>query len=217
MKKSKSSSSKRRINNMDKKLVSGHGIYEKGKYIATINKKMTKEYQTWQDILKRCYSPKYHEKRPTYVGCIMCEEWIYFQDYAEWHNENYYSIPNGESLAIDKDILYKGNKIYSPETCIFVPESINNLLTKSNGSRGKYPIGVSYNKRDKKFISQCKLFGKQIHLGYYSTPEEAHQVYKNYKEKIIITTLERYKGIIPEDIYQKLYSALKKYKVEMED
>jgi hypothetical protein len=202
---------------MSKKLVCGIGIYEKGKYIATINKKPAKEYQIWQDILRRCYSPKYQEKYPTYVGCSMCEEWIYFQTFAEWLNKNYYSLPNEEKVEIDKDILQKGNKIYSPETCIFVPHSINNLLVKSNNTRGKYPIGVSYNKRDKKFKSQCRLFGKKIHLGYYNTQEEAFQVYAEYKEKVIITTLERYKEIIPEDIYNKLFSALLKYKVNIND
>ena len=104
----------------------GIGYLGEGKYKTRENGKLTKCYDTWHSMLERCYYPKYQEKYPTYKDCEVCESWHNFQAFAEWYNDNYYEI-HGEVMCLDKDILIKGNKIYSPETCVFVPEKINNL------------------------------------------------------------------------------------------
>ena len=80
-------------------------------------------------MLKRCYDPKYQEKEPTYKGCTVENHLLNFQHMCKWLEENYYEIP-GETMCLDKDILCKGNKIYSRNTCIFVPERINLLFVK---------------------------------------------------------------------------------------
>ena len=175
------------------------------------NGKTTKCYETWQGIHERCYSHKYQEKEPTYKNCKVCQEWNNYQNYAIWHIENYYEVGN-ERMALDKDILHKGNKIYSPETCVFVPQSINSLFTKRNNKRGEYPIGVS--KVKNKFQARlCKGNGKEIHLGYYTTPEEAFLAYKIAKEKYIKEVAEKYKDKIP----YRLYEALMNYEVDIND
>lgn len=200
-----------------KRLVYGVGIYEKGKYKAKINGKTTKEYNTWCSILERCYSPRYHMKRPTYIGCEICDEWKYFQIFAEWYNQNFYTI-EGERIELDKDILFKGNKIYSPNNSIFVPRAINNLLTKHGRKRGKSPIGVCWYERYNKWLVQCwDGKGKQKTLGYFDTKEEAFQVYKTFKEKVIKEVIESYEDKIPGLIYIKLYKALLNYQVEIND
>lgn len=83
----------------------------------------TDEYRCWLRVLERCYSESLHAKHPTYINCEVCEEWQNFQVFAEWYKEN---IPNdGEYYELDKDIKIDGNKIYSPETCLFVSKIEN--------------------------------------------------------------------------------------------
>ena len=135
---------------------------------------------------------------------------------AEWLDDNYYEIP-GEKMCLDKDILCKGNKIYSRKTCIFVPQRINTLFVKCNKSRGKDPIGVSP-RPSGNYLAYCNNgYGKQIPLGTYSTKEEAFKVYKECKEKIIKETIDLYEGIIAEPHYSRLKEAMYNYKVEITD
>ena len=197
----------------------GHGFLGEGKHkVYDGNIKRTKCYDTWHEMLKRCYDPKYHEKEPTYKGCEVCKEWLNFQMFAEWYYKNYYEI-EGQRICLDKDILLKGNKIYSADTCVFVPHRINSLFTKSDKLRGELPIGVSYHKRDKKFRADCSIYdlkenkNKGIYLGYYDTPQEAFEVYKQFKENYIKEVAEYYKGKIP----KKLYDAMYRYEVDIND
>ncbi len=167
-------------------------------------------------MLERCYDDKYQERKPTYKECEVCTEWHDFQNFSEWYNDNYYEIPN-ESMALDKDILFKGNKIYSPETCVFVPQNINKLFTKRDNDRGKCPIGT-YQLPDGNYGVYCNNgYGKSDYLGVYSTKEEAFRVYKQYKEKIIKEVIDLYEGIIPEPHYSKLKKAMYNYRVEIDD
>ena len=169
-------------------------------------------------MMQRCYDPKFHKKYPTYINCEVCEEWHNYTNFGKWFNENYYEV-SGEKMGLDKDILNKGNKIYSPENCIFVPNNINVLFVKSDNNRGEYPIGVYFNKRDKKFVAQCNFYDfktnktKQKYLGYYNTPDEAFKAYKEFKEQNIKKVADHYKDLIP----VKLYDALYKYEVEITD
>ena len=120
-------------------------------------------------------------------------------------------------MCLDKDILYKGNKIYSRKTCIFVPQRINNLFTKSNKRRGKDPIGV-YQLPSGNYEVKCNNgYGKSVYLGTYSTKEEAFYRYKEYKEKVIKEVIDSYEGRIPEPHYSRLKEAMYNYKVEMDD
>ena len=120
----------------------GVGYLGEGKYRTWENGKDKNEYVIWHHMLKRCYEPKYQEKYPTYKGCTVEDYLLNFQHMGEWIDENYYNVP-GERICLDKDILYKGNKVYSRDTCICVPERMNLLFVKSDGSRGKDPVGVS--------------------------------------------------------------------------
>ena len=135
---------------------------------------------------------------------------------AEWIEINYYEIP-GEVMCLDKDILYKGNKLYSREACIFVPQRINNLFIKCDKSRGKNPIGVTPRSSGNYQVFCNNGYGKNIYLGTYTTKEEAFQVYKNYKEKVIKKVIDSYEGRIPEPFYSRLKEAMYNYKVEIDD
>ena len=120
-------------------------------------------------------------------------------------------------MCLDKDILCKGNKVYSRDTCIFVPERINLLFVKRDNDRGDCPIGVTPNLSDNYQVRCNNGNRKSIYLGSYSTKEEAFQVYKNYKEKVIKEVIDSYEGIIPEPHYTKLKTAMYNYKVEIDD
>ena len=190
------------------------GYLGERQYKSSIKGKSTKSFQTWNGMLERCYDIKYQTKQPTYVDCTVCDEWLNFQNFAKWYDNNYYHI-DGEKMCLDKDILIKNNKIYSPDTCIIVPESINLLFVKANNLRGEYPIGVYYNSKNNKLIARCDIRGKKIHLGCFELNqiEEAFLAYKTFKENHIKRIADEYKDLIPE----RLYNAMYEYEVEITD
>ena len=132
-------------------------------------------------MFKRCYSKHYLEKQPSYKGCMVCEEWKTFSVFEEWFDKNYYTIEN-EIMCIDKDILFKGNKIYSPETCIFVPKSINSMFVSGKAKRGSLPIGVSYDSESGKYQAYYTENSKHKRIGRYDDPEDAFIAYKEKRE-----------------------------------
>ena len=187
--------------------VFGIGYLGEGKYLAYINSKPTKVYNTWKDMLRRCYDDTWHIKKPTYKDCEVCNEWLNFQVFAEWYEKNYYEVPC-EVMQLDKDILIKGNKLYSPETCVFVPNKINMLFVKHESRRGEYAIGVSGN------ASWCnKGIGRPVYLGTFSSENEAFKSYKQNKESYIKQVANELKKYIPE----KLYKAMINYEVDIND
>ena len=194
------------------------GYLGEGNYKVKENGKFTNCYNTWSHMLQRCYYEKFHEKYPTYKDCKADENWLNFQNFGEWFDNNYYEVDN-EKMCLDKDILVKHNKIYSPDTCVFVPETINNLFVKNDRKRGKSAIGTCYHKRMKKYQVNCWLINPQTgkskneYLGYYDTEIEAFQVYKYYKEKNIKEVADYYKKQIP----HRLYDGMCNYEVEITD
>ena len=194
----------------------GKGYLGEGKYKVWENGKITDGHIIWRNMLKRCYDPKYQEKHPTYKGCRVEDYLLNFQHMGKWIEENYYEV-SGEQMCLDKDILCKGNKVYSRETCIFVPQRINLLFTKRDNDRGNCPIGVDQLPSGNYEVKCNNINGKRIYLGLYSTKEEAFQVYKKYKEKVIKETIDSYKGKIPEPFYSRLREAMYNYEVEIDD
>ena len=161
-------------------------------------------YRIWSDMLCRCYTNRY----PTYKDCSVCDEWLCFEFFLEWFKENYYKI-NCETINLDKDILIKGNKIYS------LPQSINKLLIKSNKSRGSLPIGVR--KMGKKYQARCSINNNIKVIGIYNTINEAFLHYKQFKENYIKEYIIQYNKQIPLIIYNKLYNAICSYEIEITD
>jgi hypothetical protein len=157
----------------------GVGFIGIGKH-TTNDKKVS---QTWRSMMQRCYSEAFHVLNPTYVGCTVCDDWLNFQNFADWLYE---TSDYEEGLYLDKDILVQGNKVYSPETCRFVSREVNNLVTDSGATRGKYKLGVSIDTYSGKYKAQCssKGLGKKA-LGLHNTEQEAHDAYCDYKYSLI--------------------------------
>jgi hypothetical protein len=201
------------VKNPYDKTICGVGYIGEGKFKVTENGKVTDQYWSWHGILRRSYDEKFHNRQPSYKVCEVDKYWHNFQNFCKWFNRNYYSV-EGERMSLDKDILIKGNKIYSPESCIFVPQRINNLFLKRDINRGDFPLGVRYDKKSKKYHSSCAIGkGESIHLGRFETADEAFFKYKQFKENYIKEVANDYKDKIP----PKLYNALMNYIVEIDD
>lgn len=186
--------------------------YEEGvldvDFSCTADKITFKAYKIFGAMFRRCNSPIGTKHNPAYHDCEVCEEWHFFSVFLRWFKENYI-----EGYALDKDILVKGNKIYSPDACCFVPTEINSLLTNRRNHRSLI-VGVSET-RSGRFAAHCSKNGKLIHLGTFKTKEEAFAAYKQAKESYIKEVAQDYfeRGLIT----QKVYNALLNYKIEITD
>ena len=195
------------VNNRHHRVAYGVGYIGYGKYKI---EKSRKNYNVWIRMMERAYSKKYHQKQPTYKDVTVCEEWHNFQNFAKWFEENY----NPEIMQdwhLDKDIICPDCKVYSPETCTFVPTDINFLFTKRQNKRGDYPIGVSY--KSGKFRATMTRNNSQFYMGAFSTPNEAFQAYKKGKEDWIKIVANKWKDKIKPEVYDALIN----YKVEITD
>ena len=191
--------------------VCGVGILG-AKYPITINSILTKEYTLWCSMLKRCYSNAYKKRQPTYEGCEVSNNFKSYEYFYEWCNKQIGF--NNKDWQLDKDLLTKGNKVYSENTCIFIPAEINLLLVKREALRGTHPIGVRWHKRDKAFVAKVnKNKGKQEFLGYFNTELEAFNAYKVAKEAFVKEQAEKWKS----QIDPRAYNALMSYEVNIDD
>lgn len=171
-----------------------------GNSSTKINGKTKKAYSVWAGMIHRCYDLK----NKAYLECLVCDEWHNFSNFEKWFNCNYYELDD-EEVELDKDILVKGNKMYSPETCIFTPKRINGLFVKSNDDNDK-TLGIIWKDKISKYEVRCAI-GEQgrKYLGVYLTKEEAFNVYKKFKEDYVKQIAEEYKERIPKRLYEALY------------
>lgn len=191
----------------------GKGYLGEGSHKIKENGETTKCYRTWYHMLERCYDEKHRDRHSTYKDCFVNEEWLNYQNFANWFDDNYYTVED-ELMSIDKDILCKGNKEYGPDTCVFTPQKINSLFVKSDNIRGDLPIGVCLDKYKRKYEAKCQDGNNnKIHLGVYDTIEDAFDAYKEEKEFLFKLFAEAYKNDIPDDLYIALYN----YEVEIDD
>ena len=201
----------------DKLVPSLYGVGIFGDEVVRIDGKLIKEYMVWSSMLQRCYSNIYQQKRPTYLGCEVSNSFKTYSYFKEWCGKQvgFNQLDDeGKSFALDKDILVKGNKVYSEDTCCFVPKEINSLLISRKGGRGDTLIGVTYHKRNKKFVVRLSTGkGVQSNLGSFDTEVEAFKVYKQAKEAYIKQVANKWKG----QIDPRVYEALMKYEVEIYD
>ena len=198
-------------------------IYNRGmageKYITYQNGDNIKEYHTWYNLFIRCYDEKAFIKHGTYAQCEVCDEWYLYENFYEWlhQQENFTQWLNNPDWDIDKDIIIKGNKIYTPDNCSLVPKNVNMLFLTNKQIRGPYPIGVTYDKRIDRYVARCNnpLTEKREYLGRYNSVTQAFLAYKKRKEQIIkqVAEQEYNKG----NIIKKCYEAMMDYQVEITD
>ncbi len=154
-------------------------------------------YKKWMNMLARCYS----SSGQGLSGATVCEDWLNYQNFAKWYEEN--SIPLFE---LDKDL--SGTSIYNPETCVFLPKKINQYINTSLGSRTGLPVGVSKNTATASYEVRCPdLTGKRLFLGYFYEVYDAFAAYKLCKESNIRKLAEQFRDQISEKAYNWLLSA----------
>ena len=151
-------------------------------------------------MMSRCYADSVRKNQP--------HNFQNFQNFKAWFDKW-----NVEGYELDKDILFKGNTVYSPETCCFVPSVINSLFINAKNHRGDCPVVVYKDSKNGKYRGCFSVGGKRVKLKYWNTPEEAFTEYKTVKEKIIKEYAERYRGQIDE----KVYNAMMEWKIEITD
>lgn len=184
------------------RLIFGVGTNSGGKYKTVIDGKVTKSYGTWYNMLRRAYCPKGHARWPTYIGCSVAEEWLEYQNFAQWFSNHEYS---DRGYHLDKDLLIPGNKIYAPDRCVFVPQQLNKLLTDHGNARGQYRQGVIfYKRRNSKFVARIVISGKQKRLGSFDTEQEAYHAYKEAKEANVKRMANHWKNDIADEVYHAL-------------
>ncbi len=195
------------------KLVFGVGVNDLG-YRVQVEEAVTekrKYYTAWKHMLERCYSEKFLERKPSYIGTSVCSEWLYASAFKEWMEQQ-----DWQGKCLDKDIIVPGSKLYSHETCAFVLQETNNFVTARGASRGDYPIGVDLFKPKGKYRAQCRnpSIRQPEHLGYFSTPEEAHEAWRKRKHELaqLVAAKESDPRIV--EALRKRYSIEEWYKKE---
>lgn len=160
--------------------VKGVGAIGDGKYRKVSHKNA---YTKWTDMLCRCYSEQSLARSPAYIGVTVCDEWLNFQNFAQWYTDNVI-----EGYEIDKDFMRNGNKVYSPSTCCFIPVVLNNLLRlpRSNGMAGVKKLNSGM------FCAVASLSGKRLSLGTYDTEQQAHAAWKHKKVDHLYDIMSNY-------------------------
>lgn len=172
------------------------------------NAEVQKCYGTWVGILERCYCSRFHKSHPTYTGCTISDEWVYFTNFLFWYQCHYI-----EGYSLDKDILIKGNKKYGADTCCFVPYQINMLFVKGDAMRGAHVLGVTYHKRSNVYQAQISINARYQYLGSYTTELRAWRAYYHAKMGYIKDMANQFR----DKIDKKVYRAMMRYRVEKSD
>ena len=167
------------------KLVHGVGVNDADYFVYEYeNCKMVwicPYYRAWKNMLTRAYYYKCKNMQPTYDDVTVCEEWHSFMCFRSWMETQ-----DWKGNHLDKDILVLGNKVYSPDTCVFVSRTINNFTTDRINHRGEWPLGVHLHKKTGKFRGKCSnpFTGELEHLGLFKSPDQAHQAWKKRKHEL---------------------------------
>ena len=180
--------------------VYGVGYLGQGEHCTSLNGENKKVLEWWRGMIYRCYSPDSLRKRPTYEGCEVIESWKCFQNFCSWvKSQSFY----GSGYHLDKDLLSGEAKVYSPETCTFLPSEINVALQLGREKRGDLPVGV-YERDSGRYRVIVGENGKLVHYGTYDSVEEASAVYVKAKEEYVRSLAEKWKGKIEDRAYQAL-------------
>lgn len=162
-----------------------------------------KEYCYWQNMNTRCNNPNYSKRFPTYVDVSMSTEFQDYNQFVLWCRDQpeFYQ----DSWVLDKDLLLPKNKIYSRETCCFVPPSVNGFFTFNRLQSNGLPKGVSWCETECKYKSYCaQLDGKNKTLGRFNNPEDAFDAYLDYKNLLAVKLAGMWEGKVSERVYETL-------------
>lgn len=190
--------------------VYGVGVIGDG-YSCWDGSKIRKGYGLWSSMLARCYSPKSHKSRETYIGCTVSENFKSYTYFYEWCRQQIGF--NEDNFELDKDLLAIDSKSYGEDTCVFLPKEINTAIIKQNKKRGYFPLGVTYHKNTGNFVAQLSTTTGRKHVGAFNNVIDAFAAYKKAKETYLVELAEKWKDKIDD----RAYDALMNYEVDIDD
>lgn len=181
----------------------------------------TAVYKAWSNMKERCTSKKLKEKYPTYIGVDASDEFKNFTFFHDWwYKQVGHDLPD---MQLDKDLLSKGNKVYSAETCLLIPNFVNNFLTKNDVARGECPIGIhkyrNYKNGDVRYAAKVSEYDpisgktRREHIGYFRYELEAFHAYKEAKEAIA----KKHADYLLGKVDDRVINALLNFEVNIED
>lgn len=183
--------------------IRGVGLFDVG-FKPYIDEKPLWQYRVWKNMLERCLSDKFKGENTSYKDVTCCDEWFSFATFLEWVNREVGYSGKPEGMELDKDLIIRGNKAYSPETCSFVPKSINLLLGSNKAVRGEWPVGVRLHKRSGKFDARMSCGNEKRYLGLFDNPQDAFVAYKTAKEAQIKLVALQYKDVLKPAVFESL-------------
>lgn len=142
-------------------------------------------YQSWVNMIERSFCPKYKEKYPTYIDVTCCDDWLNFSSFREWMITNKW-----QKNSLDKDICVKGNKVYAPELCIFVPMYINNAFSDKS-RKDSIPSGVEVS-RHGTYRARLSVKGKYMSFGSYKNISDAIDAHQKEKNNYLMSLVDEY-------------------------
>ena len=180
----------------------GVGYFGVGQYKSSEGNVKTESYSAWCRMLERCYSKSYQDRKPSYSGCEVHPKWHNFQNFAEWYHRQRFS---GLGYHLDKDLLHRGNKVYSEDTCCLIPMELNSLISIKRGKRDRgLPTGVHMRSSGKKYTSSVGTGKERVRLGVFDCKYEAFDKYREEKLKMIKKKAESYKSRIDSEVFDAL-------------
>lgn len=195
------------IHNPIKPNVCGVGFLGIGPHVAKRDYIPNPTHQVWHDMLKRAYTPRTTEEARNYAGTSVHPHWHNFQNFADWYHERVDRFGSVDfTWQLDKDLLVPGNRQYGPDACCMVPKHVNTLFTDHAFGRGKYPLGVSKDERQRgaKYIASVSGSAKSRRIGRYHTIPDAQRAYWSEKFRVIQETAIRYWQYLPEPLAWRL-------------
>lgn len=198
----------------DRWLPTIYGVGIIGDEVCYVNNKASYDYVVWKDMLDRVYSKKNHA-HTRYSKCSISENFKMFPFFREWcKNQKGFGVfdENCKPFSLDKDLLSdKDAKIYSEDTCVFIPNAVNVCVINSQASRGDLPVGVS--RCGNRYTARLSTYGKSTYLGIFASPEEAFYSYKQAKEAYVREVAESFKN----QMDSRAYVALMNYTTDIND
>lgn len=130
-------------------------------------------FKTWRNMLDRAYSECWKKRRPSLEGVTVCEEWLHFMNFRDWMERQLW-----EGRYLDKDILIRGNKEYSPSACAFILNATNRLMNFDHNSDRL--LGADFH------MGRWRALYSGKYLGHYDTQEQAHTAWKAARAKALV-------------------------------
>lgn len=181
------------------------GFIGEGEFKAKVNGKIFPYYDAWRGCIRRVYDFKFHQKRPMYIGCSVNPVWKNYQNFCIWSEDQVFEV----GFKLDKDLMVYGNKEYGPETCVYLPNELNCIISDRWDTARGLPKGVSRTgnpkAKNKPYVASLQRKGRpNLNLGYFGTPEDASIVYKNTKEGYVKERAAHWKDRISERAFDAL-------------